>query len=322
MSPQAGGRMPRSCGARWPGGPALRRRSQLRYASALVNSGDLSGSRDVVAGITKTAPRDISAWYLASQVSLRAGDAPGAETAARKIIEIDPKDPRGPLALADAKVLQKDYAGAAALVEPLVTNAGDADIASGLYARFVADLAGIYQAAGDTDKSLRTLETARTRVPDDATLSLSLASAYEKAKRLDQAEATYRDVIKRDPASAEAMNDLGYMLAEHDRKLDEAIDLIKRALATEQDNPSYLDSLGWAYFKQNKVDLARDPLEHAAAAEPRSSVIQSHLAEAYFKMKRYADAAKQWDRALAGDRNGIDVAVITEKRDRARQLAK
>jgi hypothetical protein len=56
----------------------------------------------VLGGITRDAPRDVSAWYLTSEVAWRAGDAFGAESAARQITEIDPKDPRGPLALADA----------------------------------------------------------------------------------------------------------------------------------------------------------------------------------------------------------------------------
>src|SRR5262249_25502690 len=114
---------------------------RMRYASALVNSGDLAGSRDVIASVTKDSPTDISAWYLTSQSARGGGDGPGAEAGAKKIGEIDPKDPRGPLALADARVLQKDYAGAAAIIEPLVNGAGDAEVAAGLYARFVADLA-------------------------------------------------------------------------------------------------------------------------------------------------------------------------------------
>src|SRR5262249_14071866 len=71
--------------------PALR----LRFATALVNSGDVAGARAALDGISKDSPRDLSAWYLSSQVAVRAGDAAAAEAAARKIAEIDEKDPRG-----------------------------------------------------------------------------------------------------------------------------------------------------------------------------------------------------------------------------------
>ena len=295
---------------------------RLRYATALINSGDMAAARTTIEGVTKEAPRDLSAWYLDSQIALRAGDAAGAESAARKIEEIDTKDPRGPLALADALSLEKNYPGAIATLQPLVDHAGDAEVAAGLYSRYVAALAGVYVTAGDHDKAVQTLEAARTRVPNDSSVSLALASAYDKANKVDQAEAVYRDVIKRDPENAEAMNDLGYMLADRSKKLDDAVSLIKQALVLDADNPSYLDSLGWAYFKQGRTDLARDPLEKAAAAEPRASVIQNHLAETYFRLKRYAEAATTWDRALAGDHENIDVAAVTQKRDKARQLAK
>jgi hypothetical protein len=54
---------------------------------------------------------------------------------------------------------------------------------------------------------------------------------------------------------------------------------------------------------------------------PTASVVQDHLAELYFQLKLYREAATAWDRSLAGDGTGIDPAVITRKRDRARTLA-
>jgi tetratricopeptide (TPR) repeat protein len=295
---------------------------RLRYASALVNAGDMAGGRAAIEAVTKDAPRDISALYLLAQTAIRAGDAPGAEAAATKIREIDANDPRGPLAFVGSRSLAKDYAGAVAAIQPLVDHAGDAEVTAGLYARYVTALAGVYAASGDTPKSIQALEAGRTRAPDDATIALGLASAYDKANDADKAETIYRDLIKRDPDNAEAMNDLGYMFAERGKKLDDAVTLIKQALASDAENPSYLDSLGWTYLKQGKADQARDPLERAAAAQPRASVIQNHLAETYFRLKRYADAAATWDRALAGDHDGIDIADVTQKRDKARQLAK
>ncbi len=56
------------------------------------------------------------------------------------------------------------------------------------------------------------------------------------------------------------------MLAERGERLDESVELIKRALKFEPDNGSYLDSLGWAYFKGGKLDLAEEHLKRAADA--------------------------------------------------------
>jgi Flp pilus assembly protein TadD len=91
------------------------------------------------------------------------------------------------------------------------------------------------------------------------------------------------------------------------------VELVQRALKVEPGNPSYLDSLGWAYYQQGKFDLADRPLTDAAAKVPASSVIQDHLGDLRFKQQRFAEAVAAWERSLAGDGDAIDRAVIDKK---------
>jgi tetratricopeptide (TPR) repeat protein len=148
-----------------------------------------------------------------------------------------------------------------------------------------------------------------------------LGAAYERDDRFDLAERTFREVIGFNPFHAETLNYLGYMLADRGQKLEEALAFIQRAVIIDTDNPSYRDSLGWAYFKLGRFEQARPSLEQAAAALPRTSLIQDHLGDLYAQLRRFRDAADAWDRALTGDRQGIDPAAVTRKRDRARQQA-
>ena len=67
--------------------------------------------------------------------------------------------------------------------------------------------------------------------------------------------------------------------------------LLQRALKIDPDNPSFLDSLGWAYFQQGKLAEADQPLTRAAEQLPTSSVVQEHLGDLRFKQQRFADAA-------------------------------
>ena len=140
---------------------------------------------------------------------------------------------------------------------------------------------------------------------------------------VEGAEAMLRDLIKNDPLDAIALNSLGYMLAERGgpaARLDEAVTLIQRALKVEPDNPSYLDSLGWAYFQQGKLALADPPLSTAADKLPRNSVIQDHLGDLRLKQNRRDDAIAAWERALAGDGDSIDRGKIQKKIDAAKKL--
>jgi tetratricopeptide (TPR) repeat protein len=127
------------------------------------------------------------------------------------------------------------------------------------------------------------------------------------------AEATLRDLVSRAPEDANALNSLGYMLAERGDRLDEAVQFLQRALKIDPDNPSYLDSLGWAYFQQGKLQQADEPLTQAAQKLKTNSVVQEHLGDLRFKQQRYSDAADAWEKALAGDGQSIDRAKIEKK---------
>ena len=92
-------------------------------------------------------------------------------------------------------------------------------------------------------------------------------------------------MLARDPENAAALNYLGYMLAERGERLDESVGYLKKALQIEPENGSYLDSLGWAYFKADKLDLAEDNLKRAADQLKTNSVIQDHYGEVLFKLR-------------------------------------
>jgi len=141
----------------------------------------------------------------------------------------------------------------------------------------------------------------------------------DKQKQYADAEAVFKQVIDRDPENAPALNYLGYMLAERGERLDESVGLLKKALAMEPDNGSYLDSLGWAYYKADKLDLAVTNLQRAAEQLKANSVIQDHYGDVLFKLSRYDDAIAAWNRAIDGDGDAIDRASIDRKIRTAKQ---
>ena len=94
---------------------------------------------------------------------------------------------------------------------------------------------------------------------------------------------------------------------------------LKKALQIEPENGSFLDSLGWAYFKADKLDLAEENLRRAADQLKTNSVIQDHYGQVLFKLGRYDEAIAAWTRALAGDGDSIDKSDIDKKIRAAKQ---
>ena len=153
----------------------------------------------------------------------------------------------------------------------------------------------------------------RAAAPNDPRGLYVLAQVLEARKDFEGAERALREILQRDGEDATALNYLGYMLAERGQRLDEAVDLVQRALKLEPGNPSFLDSLGWAYYQQGKLDLADQPLTEAASKLPNNSVIQDHLGDLRFKQRRFSDATAAWQRALNGDGESIDRTAIEKK---------
>jgi tetratricopeptide (TPR) repeat protein len=135
--------------------------------------------------------------------------------------------------------------------------------------------------------------------PEDQGVALFVqASIYERQKKYDQAEQTFKKVLALDPQNASASNYLGYMLADRGIRLEESLKYIQKALELDPNNGAYLDSLGWAYFKMGKYDLAAPPLEKAASKIQDDPTIHQHLGNVYLRLGKKAMAQEEWQRAL------------------------
>jgi len=180
-------------------------------------------------------------------------------------------------------------------------------------------LAQLYSDTKRGDDAVRVLQEALSRFPADTTIPFELGAVLDKQKRFADAESAFRQVLSKQPDNAQALNYLGYMLADRGERLDESVDLLKKALEVEPDNGSYLDSLGWAYYKADKLDLAITNLQRAAEQLKANSVIQDHYGDVLFKLSRYDDAIAAWNRAIDGDGDSIDRASIDKKIRSAKQ---
>jgi tetratricopeptide (TPR) repeat protein len=261
-------------------GPASRD-LRLRYATALMNVPQpeaAAKARDVLKDFLMTAPQDARGLFLLSSANLRLGDSEGAEAVARKLLAIDPTSTQGLHALSGALIARREYRQVVDLLTPIMKDA-----------------------------------SRRGREADAATLMAQLAHAHTQLGQHDQAISVLTAAVASDPLSAPALNSLGYTLAERGERLPEAIGYIERALKVDPDNPSYVDSLGWALFKQGRADEAEPHLRKAADALPSNSVIQDHHGDVLARQGKYQEAIVAWERALKGDGEEIDRSAIEKK---------
>jgi tetratricopeptide (TPR) repeat protein len=135
--------------------------------------------------------------------------------------------------------------------------------------------------------------------PEDQKVArFMLGSIFERQKKWDLAEEQFKKVLAVDPLDAPAANYLGYMLADRGVRLEESVKYIQKALEVDPNNGAYLDSLGWAYYKMDRYDLAQAPLERAVRLLNGDPTVDEHLGNLYFKMGKKAQAEKQWEQAL------------------------
>jgi tetratricopeptide (TPR) repeat protein len=327
-----------------------------RHASSLINAGRAGEARGILTDALKQAPGDLRLTFMLAQAQRDAGDLEGAETTARALHEAHPEDARFTYLLSQMLEARGRYQEIVDFLKPEIaklrgsTGKGAAQAAMLLGSEGLAlqqlkkydeaiaafkDAAALapddpvrdvlliqgYSAAGRHKEAVEAAEKARARFPQESSVVYQLGAALDRAGKRDEAEKTFRTIIAEDPLDAGAPNYLGYMLAEHGpaANLGEAISLIQRALKVDPDNPSYLDSLGWAYVQQGRLDLADAPLSTAADKLPTNSVIQEHLGDLRQKQNRRTDAIAAWQKALAGDGDSIDRGKIQKKIDAAKK---
>lgn len=123
--------------------------------------------------------------------------------------------------------------------------------------------------------------------------------SHERLKQWDQAEADFRRALELNPDQPQVLNYLGYSLVERREKLDEALDMIERAVAARPDSGYIVDSLGWVLFRLGRYDEAVEHMERAVELMAVDPVVNDHLGDVYWAVGRAREAEFQWKRALS-----------------------
>jgi len=189
-------------------------------------------------------------------------------------------------------------------------------------------LAQIYDKAknyGEMAKMLDSAEKLSKSNEDKEPVLFMRGAMYERMKNYDAAEEQFKKALAINPDDASALNYLGYMFADRGVRLEEAQDLISKAVERDPNNGAYLDSLGWVYFRLNKLPEAEQKLRQALEVMSRDPTVHDHLGDVYFHEGKIREAIAQWESSLKewqvsapSDLDHEEVAKVQKKLDDAK----
>jgi tetratricopeptide (TPR) repeat protein len=135
----------------------------------------------------------------------------------------------------------------------------------------------------------------------------------ERGKRWPQAERDFQRALELNPDQPYVLNYLGYTWIDKGLNLEEALEMVRKAVSLRPQDGDITDSLGWAYYRLGDYDQAVKYLERAVELRPEEPVIHDHLGDAYWKVGRKREARFQWAHARDLDPDPEVLASVIEK---------
>lgn len=133
--------------------------------------------------------------------------------------------------------------------------------------------------------------------PRDIDLLYTRAMSYEPLKQYNNLIRDLRKVLLIDPDHTDSQNALGYTLADLNRNLPEALELITTAYEKDPENIAFLDSMGWVYYRLGDLDLARKYISRSYKTSPEAE-IAAHYGEILWQLGDKDEAIEVWRKAL------------------------
>ncbi len=165
----------------------------------------------------------------------------------------------------------------------------------------------------EAEEAAQTAEAIPGEPRDNEMVWFLLGAIYERQKFYDRAELEFKKALEVNPRNAPVLNYYGYMLGDLGIRLEEAESLVQRALKEDPHSGAYLDTLGWIYYRENKIPEAEATLRKAVERESHDATIRSHLGDVYAKAGRMDLAAAEWEKSLTEWRRSLPADMENDK---------
>jgi tetratricopeptide (TPR) repeat protein len=294
-----------------------------------VSPPQLDGARTIYERLAAANRRDAQYPLQLSKIYRAQHDLAKAREAADRAKQLDPENPE--VRLNDGLLLEAEgkLDDAVKVYRELAKDLGRAPSAEDARTGRLEILGQIAQAYEKGKRwpemaaALDEAEKLASTNAEKASVCFMRGAMLERQKQYDASEKQFRKVLELDPKHAEALNYLGYILADRNVRLEEAGKLVKRALDLEPDNGAFLDSMGWVCYREGKYPEAEGFLERALEHMPDPTVYD-HLGDVYAKLGRTKEAIAQWQASLKeaqkpgqSDVDADEMALVNKKLDEA-----
>ena len=296
----------------------------MSYARLLTEAERLPQAFAEFERFAEQAPNNVEAQYAAGVLALQLGNLDKAEIRFKRVLGLrqrmletsyylgrvyeEKKNPEAALEYYFAVRHGEYYLGAQSRAANLLAEQGKLKRArahlQSLRVRNEQDQVRLYLVEGEllrkAGKYLEALEffaDKLEKMPNNTSLRYARALVAERANKLALAEEDLRIIIEREPSNAQALNALGYTLADRTERLDEALDYISRALEVEPADAAIIDSMGWVQYRMGNYAKAVELLRQALSLihDPE---IAAHLGEVLWEMGKKQDALDVLETAL------------------------
>ena len=184
--------------------------------------------------------------------------------------------------------------------------------------KFIFDIANFYKNSKKYDEAIKYYSLVINSLDKDSKIKSDLlyrrGGSYERLKDYINADRDLLNSLKINPDDAYVLNYLAYSWLERDYKIDEAIQMLENAYATESDDPYIIDSIGWAYYLINDFDKAEKFLRRAIQLMPDDPVVNDHYGDILWMLDRKIQARYYWSMVLLmKDAEGELIDQINDK---------
>ena len=261
----------------------------------LFESGKIQEGKSTLKGLYDDS--QLSAQYIFSlfEMYLDTDEVENAAMLGDKLIADFPEDWRGYYSRALVFLNQNEFDSAISILAPV------SDIFNKIFSiQYMLGLS--YSRIKKYNDALVHYNRALSLQPESVGVLHSMAIAYDETGDWNKSDNIYKQLIERNKSDAQAFNNYAYSLVERNKELDKALEYAKKAIELEPENPSYLDTIGWVYYKLDDLKRAKKFIEQSIEIKSDNSIVLEHLGDILMKSNDRDNAFIYYKKAYEYDK--------------------